>query len=218
MANSGGVSGKGGADGMGRAGGARAARLMHCSVARRQVQRPRMTRRQAGIAHASAGSAEGFNRGHARRRRRDCRRPDHRRLAPDGRRRASSCRCGGAGRSCGALAGCARGASICGRAAVRCAWAAPDCRDRVPAAACGAAGPVREPAAAPGPAGEEVAPRGPAARRARSGAAGAAGVLVRTRRGAESAASRNRCGDRPRAGAGTRCAIGREPAPGGRAP
>ena len=99
--------------------------------------------------------------------------------------------------ACGALAGCARGASICGRAAVRCAWAAPDCRDRVPAAACGAAGPVREPAAAPGPAGEEAAPRGPAAaRRARSGAG-------RGRRGSGPdaarcwcCASRNRCGDR----------------------
>ena len=104
----------------------------------------------------------------------------------------------------------ARGAlPSAGRAAVRCAWAAPDCRDRVPAAACGAAGPVREPAAAPGPAGEEAAPRGPAAaRRARSGAAGAAGVLA-----VRCAGSLWRS---PRGGPpGLGAPSGREPAPGG---
>ena len=156
-----------------------------------------MTRRQAGSRTHRLAAREGFNRGHARRRRRDCRRPDHRRLAPDGRRRAlhaaAAALAGGLRR-----AGAARGAlPSAGRAAVRCAWAAPDCRDRVPAAACGAAGPVREPAAAPGPAGEEAAPRGPAAaRRARSGAG-------RGRRGSGPdaarcwcCASRNRCGDR----------------------
>ena len=157
-----------------------------------------MTRRQAGIAHASAGSA-------GRVQSRPCPPPPPRlpppRSPPPRSGRSpprSSCRCGGAGRWPAARWPAARGAlPSAGRAAVRCAWAAPDCRDRVPAAACGAAGPVREPAAAPGPAGEEAAPRGPAAaRRARSGAG-------RGRRGSGPdaarcwcCASRNRCGDR----------------------
>ena len=98
---------------------------------------------------------------------------------------------------CGALAGCARGASICGP---RCRSLCMGCARLSGPRSCRCmrgCGPVREPAAAPGPAGEEAAPRGPAAaRRARSGAG-------RGRRGSGPdaarcwcCASRNRCGDR----------------------
>ena len=64
MANPGACRGKGGADGMGREAAARA--RARCTVASRavRVQRPSITRRQTGIARASAGRGKGLNRGH----------------------------------------------------------------------------------------------------------------------------------------------------------
>ena len=132
----------------------------------------------------------------------------------DGRRRALHASCGGAGRLAQRAGRLRAGASICGLRCRSLCMAAPDCRDRVPAAACGAGG-------LPANLRRRLDPR---ARRLRLAALRRRGALVRARAGAAGFWSdAARCAERQagivvaiasRAGAGTPCAIGLEPAPG----
>ena len=162
-----------------------------------------MTRRQAGIAHASAGSA-------GRVQSRPCPPPPPPPRSPPPRSGRSpprsSCRCGGAGRSrrwpaargrfhlrprCRSLCmGCAR---LSGPRSCRCMRGCGAC-----SRTCGGAWTCGRGGCASRPCGGA----------ARSFGRGAAGVLVRTRRGAGAAQAGIVVAIASRAGAGTRCAIG----------